>query len=146
MKLNLFIFTVVLSVFTTVAFAEDQLVTLTIQDAMDNSKVQSALYDDIALYWGSQTHPQVIEKYGEFKTSKRANKLGKSRDAACQWALASAVKALQQRARREGGNAVINLTSNVQDHELSSDTSYECLCGGMMVNVAVKGDVVKLAK
>ena len=146
MKFKLFIITVVLSVFTTVAFAEDQLVSMAIQDAMDNPKVQGALYDDIVLYWGSQTHPNVIKNYGEFKTSKRSNKVGKSQEAACQWALASALKVLQQRARKEGGNAVINVRSNVQDHEVLSTTSYECLCGRMMVNVAVKGDVVKLAK
>ena len=146
MKFKFFIIAVVLSVFTTGAFAGDELVSMSIQDAMDNPKVQGALYDDIALYWGPQGHAGVIKKYGEFKTSKRANKLGKSREAACQWALASAVKALQQRARREGGNAVVNIRSNVLDNEISSKTSYECLCGGMMVNVAVKGDVVKLAK
>ncbi|WP_321491741.1 hypothetical protein [uncultured Desulfobacter sp.] len=146
MKIKFFIIAVVLSLFTAVAFAEDELTTMAIQDAMDNPKVQSSLYEDIALYWGSQGHPDVIKNFGEFKTSKRANKLGKSRESACQWALASAVKALQQRARKEGGNAVINIRSNVLDNEVSSETSYECLCGGMMVNVAVKGDVVKLAK
>lgn len=146
MKLKFLIIAIVLSVFTVVAFAEDELTTMTIQEAMDNPKVQNVLYEDIALYWGAQGHPGVVKNFGEFKTSQRANKVGKSKESACQWALASAIKSLQQRARKEGGNAVINIRSNVQNKEVSSETSYECLCGGMMVNVAVKGDVVTLEK
>ncbi len=127
------------------ARAADVKETFSIKDALANDKVKNALVKDVALYWGDQSHPKVLQTYGEYKTSKRTNAFGKSREFACQWALASAIKVLQERAVREGGNAVINIRSNVQNNELSSSDRFECLAGSMMVNAALKGDVVKLA-
>ena len=124
--------------------AADRMLTLSVSEAMANSKVASKLNDKIKLYWGKQEHPRVASRYGEYKTTKRANAFMKSKTKACQWALASALIALQQRAEREGGNAVINIKSNIKNNEWSSETEYRCLAGGMMVNVALKGTVVKL--
>ena len=146
MKTKIIIFAVIMSFITSAALAVDTLVQMNIKNALENSKVQGAIYNDIALYWGSQKHPKVIKDFGEFKTSKRTNQLGKSRESACQWALAASIKVLQERARKEGGNAVISIKSNIKFNEVSSDVSYECLCGTMMVNVVLKGTVVKLAK
>ena len=126
--------------------AADVTVSLSIQDALANAKVKNALLKDVALYWGDQEHPKVVQTFGEFKTSKRTSTFGKGREFACQWALASAIKVLQDRALKEGGNAVINIKSNIQNNEKSSSSQFECLAGSMMVNVALKGTVVKLAQ
>ncbi len=146
MKIKILFFVLILSFVTSIAMAADVLVEMDIKNALENPKVQNTIYDDIKLYWGPEKHPKVIKNYGEFSTSKRSNKLGKSREQACEWALASSIKVLQERARREGGNAVIGIKSNVKHNEVSSASSYECLCGNMMVNVVLKGTVVKLAK
>ena len=146
MKIKIIFFTLILSLFTGVALAADTLVKMDIKSALENPKIQNAIYNDIALYWGPEKHPQTIKNFGEFSISKRTNKLGKSREQACQWALASSIKVLQERARKEGGNAIIKIKSNIKHNEVSSASSYECLCGSMMVNVVLKGTVVKLAK
>ena len=146
MKTKIIFFALILSFVTSVALSADALVTMEIESALENPKVQNAIYNDIALYWGPNKHPQIIKNFGEFSTSKRSNKFGKSREKACQWALASAIKALQERARKEGGNAIIGIKSNIKHHEVSSASSYECLCGGMIVNVVLKGTVVNLTK
>ena len=127
-------------------YAADVLKNFSISEALSNEKVKNSLHDDIALYWGSQPHHKVIKKYGIFKTSKRTNAFMKSKENACQWALASAIKSLQHRAVREGGNAVINIKSNIKNNERSSDTDFFCLVGNVMVNVALKGTVVELAE
>ncbi len=125
--------------------AEDRKLQFSIKDAMANQKVKDVLLD-IPVYWGSQKHPAVVKKFGTFKTTKRANAFLKSKESACQWALASAIIALQERAEREGGNAVIAVKSNIKNKEFSSPDKFECLAGGMMVNVALKGTVVTIKK
>ena len=135
-----------MSYITSTALAADTLVQMNITGALESAKVQMAIYDDIALYWGPQKHPRVIKDFGEFKTSKRTNKFVKDREKACQWALATAIKVLQERARKEGGNAVIRIKSNVKFKDVAIADSYECLCGTMRVNVALKGTVVNLEK
>ena len=135
-----FFFSTVLSV-----QAEDQNLQFSIKDALANSKVSDALLD-IPVYWGAQKHPKIVKKYGTFKTTKRANAFLKSKEDACQWALASAIVALQERVEREGGNAVVAVMSNIKNKEFSSTDKFECLAGGMMVNVALKGTVVTIKK
>ncbi len=130
----------------TFAVAKDALVHFPIENAFISLKFKSELNPDIKLYWGDQDHPKVKTTFGEYKTSQRTNAFGKAREDACQWALASSIRELQERAAKEGGNAVINIKSNIKNNENSSTTEYDCLAGRMMVNVALKGTVVKLAK
>lgn len=70
----------------------------------------------------------------------------KSDENACQWAFLSAILSLQNRAEKEGGDAVVNIVSNIHNKPMSSENQFECLVGSIMVNVALKGTVVKLAK
>ena len=128
------------------AFSADVMEKFDIATAMEYKDVKELFSGDVAFYWGDQAHPAVEKTYGNFKASKRTNALGKSRGDACAWAMASALDALQKRAQREGGNAVINIVSNIKNNPESSQTEFSCLAGTMMVNVALKGDVVKLAK
>ena len=53
---------------------------------------------------------------------------------------------LQERAAKEGGNAVVEIKSNYKNSERSSETEYMCGNGAVMSGVALKGKVVKLAK
>jgi len=127
------------------AQAEDVQVSFPIKNAIENPKISSKL-NNVKLFWGDQSHATVKTDFGEFKTSQRTNALMKGREEACQWALASALVQLQERAVKEGGNAVINIKSNIKNIEVSSQEDYECLAGAMMVNVALKGNVVRLAE
>lgn len=129
---------------TSIALAADIKVTFPIESALSNPKVTSQLNHNIKLYWGDQVHAAIKTNLGEFKTSKRTNAFGKSQHEACQWALASALVTLQERAVKEGGNAIINIKSNINNYEFSDEQEYQCMAGRMMVNVALKGTVVKL--
>lgn len=148
MKKNIFLTGLVLIFFSVVsAQAEDVKEHYPIQSAMELEKVKNLFADgDIAFYWGNSGHPGVSKKFGNFKTSKRTNAFMKDREQACAWAMASSLKALRDRARREGANAVINIVSNIQDFEEASESEYSCLAGRAMVNVALKGDVVTVAQ
>lgn len=128
------------------AFGADSIVKYPVKESLEIEKVKALFDDSIAFYWGAESHPAVSKKYGTFKTSKRTNGFMKDRSQACGWAMASALVALRDRAEREGGNAVINIVSNIKDNEDSSETAYTCLAGSVMVNVALKGTVVTLAE
>ncbi|WP_419175756.1 excinuclease ABC subunit A [Desulfosediminicola sp.] len=135
-----------LTLTATCALAGDVKKKFSIESARSSSSVQEVLNGDVLFYWAGQKHPQVQHSYGEFKTSKRTNGLGKAKDGACAHALASALKVFEKRAIQEGGNAVIDLQSNIKNQAESSATEYSCLVGSMMVNVALKGKVVTVKR
>ncbi len=128
------------------AYAKDVLQHHSIESARSNSVVEEVLSGPVSFYWGEQPHPAVAKNLGTYKTSKRANGFAKASENSCAQALASALLVFLDRADKEGGNAVINLRSNIRNRPESSSTEYSCLVGGMMVNVALKGDVVLLKK
>ena len=123
------------------------------RDTVNNYPVDQALQsepgkvsEDIALYFAGQRHPSVVKTIGEFATNKKTNAFGKSDLQACQHVFLSAVIELQERARKEGGNAVINIKSNYRNEERESPTEYTCGAGAVIAGVALKGDVVTLKK
>ena len=123
------------------------------RDSVTNYSVESALTSeggevdqDIALYFAGQAHPGVVKSFGEFATNKKTNSFGKSDETACQHVFLSAVMALQDRVRKEGGNAVINIKSNYRNVERESATEFTCGAGAVVAGVALKGEVVTLKK
>ena len=133
-----------ISLCATSALAADVKKTFTINSAKEYSSVQNIYDGDIAIYFKGQSHHAVKKSMGTFQTSKRTNGFMKANEASCAHALASALAVFQERARKEGGNAVVDLVSNIKNMEEASATEYSCLVGSMMVNVALKGKVVKL--
>jgi hypothetical protein len=51
---------------------------------------------------------------------------------------------LRDRARREGGNAVINIKSNYKNNLTSSDDAFQCGAGELTAGVALIGTVAKI--
>lgn len=127
-------------------FARDDQKMHPLSDALTSEAAKDKLDPSIKLYFGNQQHPKVIKEFGEWKTNKKTNGFNKSDKEACEWVFLSAVLVLQERAQKEGGNAVINIKSNYKGNERSSETEYMCGSGALMSGVALKGTVVKLAE
>lgn len=127
------------------AKGRDDHIKLPIQGALEKSQSYKTTVDaDIKLYWGTQKTPAVERKMGEFTSNKKTNAANKSDQEACDLAFISAVAALQQRARKEGGNAVVNIHSVYRGEDSNSPTEYVCGAGKIIAGVALKGTVVKL--
>jgi len=128
--------------FSSQAFARNTIRTYPVAPALvsEPDKVDK----DIPLYFAGQAHPRVAKSLGEFATNKKTNAFGKSDEDACQHVFLSAVRELQERARKEGGNAVINIKSNYENVERESATEFTCGAGAVVAGVALKGEVVKL--
>jgi len=117
---------------------------LSIKDAMSSSDAKSLLAGDIKFYFGKEKHSKPSSVLGTFTANKKTNFANKSDKEGCERAFASAMVALQERARREGGNAVINIHSYYNKVEFSSETEYECAAGNIVGSVVLRGTVAKL--
>ena len=129
----------------TLVHARDDIQSFPIEPVLDSEHGKEKLVD-VALYFGDQAHPKVVKEIGEWSTSKKTNAFHKSDQEACDWAFLSALITMQQRALREGGNAIINIKSNYKNVETSSETEYKCGAGNVIAGVAIKGTVVEIQK
>jgi uncharacterized protein YbjQ (UPF0145 family) len=143
-RISVFILAAILLIAQQV-FARDTRSMLSVSEALSTPNAQAKL-KGIDFYFGNQKHPPVEQTMGVYKSNKKTNAFNKSDKDACEWAFLSAMLSFQQRALDEGGNAVINIKSNYKNHEVISDTEYECGAGAIMAGVAFSGTVVKLAK
>ncbi len=123
--------------------ARDDKAMFPIRSVLEMSQAIEKL-DGVTFYFGSQSYPAVAEKFGIFSTNKKTNAFMKADEEACNWAFLSALISLHRRAQSLGGNAVINIKSNYKNHEVVSETEFECGAGNMIAGVALKGEVVRL--
>lgn len=126
------------------AQARDTLLNLNAQAALEKGRQTGDILSDVKVYFAGEATPAVEKKMGEFKSNKKTNAFNKSDEEACQWAFFSAVKSLQERALKEGGNAVVDVKSNYRDKEFVSATEFQCGAGAFIGGVALKGTVAKL--
>jgi uncharacterized protein YbjQ (UPF0145 family) len=129
-----------------IAQARDTKYLLPISTAISTNDATEKLDGSVKFYFAKQAHPRVLQDLGTFVSNRKTNAFGKSDANACRWAFLSALVTFQQRAKKEGGNAVINIVSYYKKNEMASTSLYECHAGATVAGVALKGDVVKLAK
>lgn len=126
------------------ARAADDKVILPVADALATQAAKEKLDGSVAFYFGNSVHPGVVKSFGNFTTNKKGSAFAKSDTETCNWVLLSALITLQERAQKEGGNAVINIKSYYKKNEVSYDKDFECHVGAFVSGVTLKGDVVKL--
>ena len=126
------------------ALARDTIESYSVEEAMSLEKAKGTLGSEISFHFGDQAHGKIEKNFGEFRTNKKTNSFNKTDKQACQWAFLSAMVSLRDRARREGGNAVVNIKSNYKNDLTSSNDSFQCGAGSIIAGVALVGDVVKL--
>jgi uncharacterized protein YbjQ (UPF0145 family) len=145
MKKNLYAFAALLACFyASSSFAADDVKMHSLSDALNTPAAREKLDKGVKLFFGNQAYPKAQNELGEWKTNKKTNGFNKSAKEACEWVFLSAVLELQERAVKEGGDAVVGIKSNWKNQETVSDTEYVCADGTMMTGVALKGTVVKL--
>ena len=131
----------------TSSFARDDRLKFPVEAALTKGQSYKEKVDPgIRLYFGDQRTPKVAKKIGEWTSNRKTNAANKSDQEACDIAFLSAVVSLQDRARREGGNAVVNITSVYKNEPFTSPKEYMCGAGTFMSGVALRGTVVTLEK
>ena len=143
--------TILLALFTLTtlaspALAADQWHKFSAKDAIAGDLGKKTLNPKIRLYMKGEQHGKVVKQLGEYKANKRSNGFGHSAQSACDRAFISALVSLQERAEREGGNAVIDIYTITKDEKFESPDQYSCIKGAFVTNVALMGTVAKLAQ
>lgn len=131
---------------TTTATARNTKAMWPLAEALATPGAREKLDPHVQLFFGNTAHPPVAQSFGVFTSNKKTNGTGKSDKEACEWAFLSAMLSLQERATKMGGDAVVNIRSYYDKHEISSETEYECGSGDLMSGVTFRGEVVKLKK
>lgn len=132
-----------ITMFISDAKARDTRYLLSIASAVDTPDGAEALDPDIPMYFAGQKPTTFQKKIGVFVSNRKTNAFLKKDETACNWALLSALKSLQERAVKEGGNAVINIESYYKKVPYKSATKFECYAGATIAGVALRGTVVK---
>ena len=116
---------------------------LRIDEILQSADFKSKVGNDVAFHFGKRRPPPAGRALGEWVTNKKTNATNKSDVEGCRWAMLSALIELKERARKEGGDAIVNIVSFYRKQEFDSDTLYECHAGNFVTGVALKGTVVK---
>jgi len=130
---------------TSTAFARNTFHDLEVKQAAE-SEIGKAKLLDVPFYMLGQKHPMMARDLGVFTSNKRTNAFNKTDEAACQIVFLSAIISLQSRARQLGADAVIDIRSITKHNDLESATSYRCVAGNVVANVALTGRVVEFEK
>jgi hypothetical protein len=133
-----------ISAVATAAHARDDRLRLPLADALNSPDARTTLDPGIHLYFGKQPYAAPAQRFGVFSTNKKTNFFNKTDAQGCAWVFLGAAKQLQERARKMGGNAVVNIVSIYKNQEFSSETHYECGAGNVVGGVALRGEVVLL--
>jgi uncharacterized protein YbjQ (UPF0145 family) len=121
---------------------------LPIQDAIKADKASSKLSGVVDFYFGDQPHPAVETtlSQGVVAYKKGSMTVDGTEAETCHRTFLAALTQLQEKARRAGGNAVINIESYYKKISFKSDDKYECRTGNVKTGVMLRGDVVRLKK
>ena len=125
-----------------VADARDDLLHLPLADVLNSADAKAKLDPGVALYFGKQPYAAPAQRMSITTANKKTNFFNKTDQEGCNWVFLSAVRSLQEYARKMGGNAVVNIVSMYKNQEFVSETQYECGAGNVVGGVALRGEVV----
>lgn len=125
------------------ANARDTRLLLPVKDALAQGREQGVIGDDISFRFGKGNRGGHAKTVGSDVANRKTNALNKSDTEACNWVFLSALKSLQDGARKSGATAVVEIVSYYKKNEFSSATEFECHAGGIMAGVALKGTYAK---
>ena len=121
------------------AMARNTAVTVTLQSVLEMPEAQGKLDGTIKFYLAGSPTPKVLKKLGEDTSNAKTNAFNKSAEEACRWNALSALIKLQDKAKREGANAVVEITSYSEKVLFTSPTDIQCSDGAFLAGIALKG-------
>lgn len=116
------------------------------QEVLDMPEAKEKLDDSFRFYLSGQKTSKVLQRMDSGVSNRKTNGVGKSDEDGCRWAALSALIALQETAKSQGANAVIDIVGDYKKNEVASLTAYECHAGAVVVGVALKGTYAKVAQ
>jgi uncharacterized protein YbjQ (UPF0145 family) len=128
------------------ACARNNAVTVTLQSVLDMPEAKAKLDGSVAFYLAGSPTPKVVKKFGEDTSNAKTNAFNKTPEEACRWNALSALLKLQDHAKRDGANAVIDLVSYRDHEDFKSTTEIQCSDGAFLAGIALKGTYATVGK
>jgi hypothetical protein len=128
------------------AQARDTEYKLTFAELLASPEAKEKLDPSFQFFIAGQATPKVEKRLGEDFSNRKTNGFGKEDLVGCRWAALSALLALQEKAKKMGANAVIDLASYYKKQGTSNPAEYECHAGALIIGVALKGTYATVEK
>jgi uncharacterized protein YbjQ (UPF0145 family) len=125
------------------AAARNTEVIQSVQGAVE-SDIKAHLLKDVQYFMKGQKHPGVAKEMATVSTNQSTRGAFRSDEASCNVAFLSAVRRLQDRAKLDGGDAVVDIVSVTRGTLTESASDFRCVAGSAIVHVGLKGTIVKL--
>jgi uncharacterized protein YbjQ (UPF0145 family) len=130
---------------TTGAFARDTPYQISLAEVLQMPEAQAKLDKTVRFYLSGQKTPAIAQSFGEDVSSRKANGASLEDEAGCKRATLSALIALQEKAKKLGANAVVDMHSFYKKNPSKSDSTVECHAGAFVIGVALKGTYATVA-
>lgn len=126
------------------ADARETRVEQSLQELVNSQAARDAGIDGSVRFYLAGQSVAVGERLGSDVANRKTNAANKSDEEACRWVALSALRALQDGAKRRGANAVVDIVSFYKKNEFRSASNYECYAGTFVAGVALKGTYAKV--
>jgi hypothetical protein len=144
MKAKPLILMLLLSLIPGLVFAGDTIAHYTLADAIADATQSGKLDGTVKFYLaGNQPNGQVTVVEQGTEVNRKTNGFWKGSQKTCNWVMQSVLIELQDRAKKAGANAVVNMVSDY-GNPYSDPQKYECHVGFLMSGVIMKGDLAKV--
>ncbi len=128
--------------FATPANARNTEHNYSVKDAVETGRGNANLLD-IPYYFLGQKRPKYSKKIGTWASNRSSSGAFRGDEESCKIAFLSTLIRLQERAKAEGGTAIVDIRSVTRGTKFESATEYRCVAGSMVVHVGLEGTVVK---
>ena len=125
--------------------AADKVVHLAFDNAVKAATASGKLDGSVKFYLaGTAPAGRVTVVNDNVSINRKTNAFGKQEQATCDWALQSALIALQDDAKKAGANAVTDIVGDYNGSEYRDPLNYECHVGFLMSGVELKAKLAKV--
>jgi hypothetical protein len=100
---------------------------------------------EIPVYLKGQAAPKHGAVIKEVAISRSTHAVFRADEDSCHVAALSVLRELQDHARRNGGDALVDVISTTRGQTTESPTDYRCVAGNIIVHVGLSAKIVKLA-
>jgi len=128
------------------AFARDTVLHIPFADVLAMPEAKDKLDPNFKFFLDGQATPTVVKRFSTGVSNPKTNGFGKSDEFGCKWAALSALISLQNSAKREGANAVVDMVSYYKKNEYKSAVDIECHAGAIIIGVALRGTYAQIAE
>ena len=127
--------------------ARAAVVVMDFQQALNSDEVKSALGDDVTFYLSGAKTPVVRKPFQEVVGNASTIRWFGSDQKACLAVLSKVLQTMRDRARQQGGNAVVNVIGYYKKNELVNSSTIECYTGAQVRgHITLKGTAAEVEK